>query len=450
MLNCEFDMSSFKNEIFTAFDALIPPGPLLVGFSGGLDSTVLLHLLHEYTARQSSLYQLKAIHVHHGISANADDWAEHCRVICEKLTIPFLVERVSLIRESRQSLEAIARTARYQVFEKYLEGGALITAHHQDDQLETLLLALKRGSGPRGLAGMPAVMSFAHGKLIRPLLNFSREDMERWAIETGLTWINDESNADNTYDRNFLRNEIIPHLKQRWPELGKTAARSAELCAEQENLITDIAAQDLSMVICDNGALDIAKLSLLSEPRRHQVLRFWLREKTALVPSAHQLHLIWQEVALAREDATPLLVWEAGTIRRYRNQLWLQNQEMVEEVNIPELILNHTYDFQIAILNLHITENEVTGLRLPFHDEVVSICFNLSGSTKVHPSNRQHQRELKKLWHEFNVAPWLRSIWPVICYNGQVVAIPGLFIVKEFQTEVAGLKIKIMWEEKER
>lgn len=443
-------MSDLKSEIFNAFNTLIPPGPVLIGYSGGLDSTVLLALFSEYSQRKQGLHPLKVIHVHHGLSPNADQWAAHCQAVCAQFDVPCIVERVQLIKGARQSLEDVARKARYDVFARYLTSGSLLTAHHQDDQLETLLLALKRGSGPRGLAGMPPVLSFAQGKLIRPLLNISREAMALWASEQGLSWIEDESNADDAYDRNFLRNQIIPHLKSRWPEFGKTAARSASLCAEQEALISEVVQQDLATLMTEYQSLDIAKLSVLSIVRRKQVMRHWLRELTGSVPSAHQLELMWHEVALAREDAMPAVMWEAGSVRRYRNQLW-------QVPPLPEIVftsqhpieLNQAYSTGIGRLSLQQTSADSCGLRKPNSNEVVSIRFNLLGSEKIQPANRTHHRELKKLWHEWHVAPWLRSLWPVICYNDVIVAIPGLCIVKEFQCVNDEEKLKIDWTMKE-
>ncbi|HAT1558050.1 TPA: tRNA lysidine(34) synthetase TilS, partial [Aeromonas hydrophila] len=216
---------------------------LLVAFSGGLDSTVLLVLAAQF-AREQGLV-LRALHVHHGLSPHADEWVAHCETVCQQLAVPLLVERVQLQRDSGDSLEAQAREARYLCLAAQLgEGEWLLTAHHQDDQLETLLLALKRGAGLRGLAGMVPSQPFAGGLLLRPLLEVSRAELADAAASLPYGWVEDESNQDVSYDRNFLRQRLIPQLKARWPAMAQTAARSMALCAEQEALLEELAEAD--------------------------------------------------------------------------------------------------------------------------------------------------------------------------------------------------------------
>ena len=216
---------------------------LLVAFSGGLDSTLLLVLAAQY-AREHSL-PLRALHVHHGLSPHADEWVAHCEAVCQQLAVELLVERVTLARGNGESLEAQARTARYQrLTARMREGEWLLTAHHQDDQLETLLLALKRGAGLRGLAGILPSQPFAGGLLLRPLLDMSRAELAEAAASLPFGWVEDESNQDVSYDRNFLRQTLIPQLKARWPAMAQTAARSMALCAEQEALLDELAESD--------------------------------------------------------------------------------------------------------------------------------------------------------------------------------------------------------------
>ncbi|PDP95292.1 tRNA lysidine(34) synthetase TilS, partial [Klebsiella quasipneumoniae] len=222
---------------------LHPHRQLLLAFSGGLDSTVLLHQLVLLREQDPSL-TLRAVHVHHGLSAHADDWVAHCRQICQQWQVPLVVHRVTLARGGL-GIEAHARAARYQAFQDTLNAGeVLVTAQHQDDQCETLLLALKRGSGPTGLSAMAPSSAFADSRLLRPLLNETRESLRQWALAHQLSWIEDESNQDDTYDRNFLRLRVIPLLRERWPHFSEAVARSASLCAEQEQLLDEILAAE--------------------------------------------------------------------------------------------------------------------------------------------------------------------------------------------------------------
>ena len=436
-------------KVFSILDQLIHPGPLLVGFSGGLDSRVLLELLARYI-RWRDGFTLQAVHVHHGLNPRADQWLTHCAQVCDSLAVPFMAERVEIEKKPRQSLEDLARQARYDVFRRALpKDGILLTAHHQDDQLETLLLALKRGSGPRGLSAMPEKITFSAGHLMRPLLSFNRQQLSDWAISQQLSWIEDDSNQDERFDRNFLRQKVIPLLRQRWPEITATASRTAGLCAEQETLLDEIAQQDLMASRHPDGSLRINLLEGLSSPRRHQLLRFWLRQQTGTVPSQIQLQKIWPEVALAREDAAPELVWQKGIVRRYQHRLYQVNTAIRQSQITPSvypLLLDTPLVLPDGILTLRSDHSAGAQLRMPAEGEQISVAFNLPGSLKAHPAGRQHSRELKKLWQEYGVAPWLRSTVPVICYQDKVAAAVGVFICQEYCCPEDRSGLRIDWQ----
>lgn len=259
---------------------LLTSRQILVAFSGGLDSTVLLHQLVQWRTENLGV-TLRAIHVHHGLSANADAWVTHCENVCQQWQVPLVVERVQLAQEGL-GIEAQARQARYQAFARtLLPGEVLVTAQHLDDQCETFLLALKRGSGPAGLSAMAEVSEFAGTRLIRPLLARTRGELEQWALAHGLRWIEDESNQDDSYDRNFLRLRVVPLLQQRWPHFAEATARSAALCAEQESLLDELLADDLAHCQTSQGALQIAPMLAMSDARRAAIIRRWLAGKNA-------------------------------------------------------------------------------------------------------------------------------------------------------------------------
>ncbi|ECF0472632.1 tRNA lysidine(34) synthetase TilS, partial [Salmonella enterica subsp. enterica] len=201
-------------------------------------------------------------------------------------------------------IEQGAREARYQAYRQYLQPNqVLVTAQHQDDQAETFLLALKRGSGPAGLSSMPAKMPFEQGYLLRPLLNITREQIEAYAHEHGLLWIEDDSNQDDRYDRNFLRLHVMPLLTQRWPHFSQAVTRSAALCGEQEALLDELLDVELQQLIDEHQSLDINLLSRCSEIKRNALLRRWFAKCNKSMPSRSQLSRLWQEVALAKADA---------------------------------------------------------------------------------------------------------------------------------------------------
>ena len=239
---------------------------------------------------------------------------------------------------------------------------------------------------------------------------------------------------------------MIPLLRERWPEIAVTAARSAALCAEQETLLDEIAKTDLLASQHCDGSLQIAQLETMSTARRNQLLRFWLRQQTGTVPSYAQLQKIWPEVALARADAMPELVWQQGVIRRYQHRLYqvfpipAAIPSQVLPINIPVHLTN-------GVLTLQTDDLSEVRLRMPEADEKLTIEYNLPGSYKAHPVGREHSRELKKLWQEYGVAPWLRSAMPVICYQGKIAAVVGLFICQDYICQTRDIGLKINWDQ---
>ena len=279
----------------------------VVAFSGGVDSRVLLELAARY-GKENDI-ECIAVHVHHGLSQNADDWAEQCHQWCTQLGITLYIERVCLDTSSSESLEKLARDARYGVLKKHLKkGDVLVTGQHQDDQLETFLLALKRGSGPKGLSSMAKVSLIEDATLIRPLIGISRGEIETFAHQSGLTWVEDESNQDQRFDRNFIRHEITPKLVERWPAFPESVARSAQLCAEQELLLDELLEPILEQGLGAHNSLNIESLMSCSMLMRARLLRMWLALSDIAMPSQKQLSLLWTEVACAQQDANPVLV----------------------------------------------------------------------------------------------------------------------------------------------
>jgi len=417
-------------------DLLLPPllneyRTLLVAFSGGLDSTVLLHQL--VTLRQQHGLQVRAVHIHHGISAFADDWAAHCQAICAQWAVPCDVVRVTL-RNDGSGVEAQARTARYAAFAQVIKPGeALVTAQHLDDQCETLLLALKRGSGPAGLAAMPDILPFGENVLLRPLLTTSRASLEAYASAHHLRWIEDDSNQDDRYDRNFLRLRILPLIQARWPHFARSAARSAALCGEQEALLDELLAEELASLMTPEGQLTIVPLESVSAVRRNALLRRWLLTLNAPPPSRAMLERIWQEVALSREDAVPRLQIGAYDVRRYQGQLW-----WVKRVTPPGkavLTWDPPYGPLILPLELGILQVAQKGyaVRAPCLDEQVTIRFHAPGNWQI--VGRERRRSLKKLWQELGVPPWQRDTTPLLFYGEQLIAAPGIFVTREGQAQ---------------
>lgn len=303
-----------------------PGQTLLLGLSGGLDSRVLLHLLVQLRSRLK--FDLSAMHVHHGISPHADAWAQFCADLCVRDQVPFEVVRVSVPRDSGLGLEAAARAERYRVL-LGRSADAVMLAHHEDDQAETILLQLLRGAGVKGLAAMgesserqPATGG-REKPILRPLLNVSRAELLDYAKAHDLQWIEDESNLDLAYDRNFLRHHVLPQMEQRFPACRRTLARSASHLAEAAELLEEIAREDASKAVVDSK-LNLAELGKLSASRANNLLRYWLTEVSGMNLSAARIADICRQLLDARIDARIGIKIGSRTLRRKRSMAFME------------------------------------------------------------------------------------------------------------------------------
>ncbi|MFB2655896.1 tRNA lysidine(34) synthetase TilS [Shewanella xiamenensis] len=424
---------------------------LVLAYSGGVDSEVLAYGLSEYAKQRPDLrYQL--IYVHHGLSPNADAWAKHCQERAALYGLPVTVERVQLELGPRVSVEAAARKARYQAILAHLNPqDILLTAHHEDDQLETILLALKRGQGPKGLAAMGHIQPLSlAGKgeclQVRPLLDISREMIEAFAKAQHLVHIDDESNKDDKYDRNFLRLEIIPRLKARWPSIASTASRSAQLCAEQQAIVETEVSERLPKLLTKAAVTEqtVLKLTeLASQPIEWQgiLLRGFIESQGFSLPSYVQLQQMLQQLIHAKEDAKVHIRINDCVLRRFAGMLYLDSGETLSTV--PHITAR---DLHQEILTLLTQASALVGdkiapfalvttgprLRLPNADEVVSLRYGLAGQFRCQPHFRDKGRELKKLWQECAVPPWLRTDVGFVFYNDKLVMAFGLWVEKAF------------------
>ncbi len=399
---------------------------LWVAYSGGLDSHVLLHLL-----AQSDL-QLRAIHINHGLNPDADDWAEHCLKVCKTLGVVCHVVKVKVEVAARESLEAKARTARYQaIIDTIAPDDVVLTAQHADDQAETLLLQLLRGSGVAGLAAMPE----NKGWLIRPLLRYTRAELYEYAQAANLKWIEDSSNADTRFDRNFLRHEIMPRLQQRWASVSHIISRAASHQAEANELIQDLAELDLQQ--CQGNKPDILNLdnlSKLSSARQSNVLRFWIKKLALPSPTTKQLQQIVSNLITAKADSQPLVSWQGAEIRRYRHNLFAMPPLPSSTKNIKWLF--PTPSPHLPLGNLKLTQGK--GLALPSGTEL-EIRFRQGG--EVIRLNK-HQRVVKKLLQAAGLPPWQRKFIPIIFLENVLIAIPGIGVADGFLADENGWNIE--------
>ncbi|WP_089726968.1 tRNA lysidine(34) synthetase TilS [Candidatus Thiosymbion oneisti] len=399
-----------------------------VAYSGGMDSSVLLHALA--TIRDRLPFALYALHVDHGLHRDSHRWAAHCARTCARLGVPFRTRRLDLAPARGESLEAVARQARYASMAELLgSDDLLLTAQHRDDQAETLLLALLRGSGPAGLAAMPSMAPLGRGQLVRPLLELGRAELLAYARSRKLHWLEDPSNRDLGHDRNFLRHRVLPRLAERWPACATGIARSAAHCAEAQAIIDPVARNAVLETAGQRpDTLSIERLLELALPLRKAVLRQWFRGQGRVPPDAGNLDRILTEVMTARADANPLVAWSGCEVRRYRDDLFAMAP--LPPVPAPDPI--HWCQGVLTLPDglgcLEFLASD--GRDLDPQDVFVhglEIRFGVTGLF-CRRAREGHRRSLKKLFQELGVPPWVRPYIPLILTQGDLVAVGNLWI----------------------
>ncbi|WP_368564612.1 tRNA lysidine(34) synthetase TilS [Pseudoxanthomonas sp. UTMC 1351] len=381
------------------------PAPILAALSGGLDSCALLHaLVQDHQVRQQGL---SAIHIHHGLHAAADEWAAHCATLCRTWGIPLNVVRVHVERDG-EGLEAAARRARYLAFAQALgEQETLVTAHHLDDQAETFLLRALRASGPEGLAAIRPWRRFAHGWHWRPLLDVPRKTLLAYAQALGLAWVEDPSNEDSRHDRNFLRHQVLPLLRQRWPQADAAFARSASLMAETVELLEDGDAQALAMArTADPQALSVAPLAQLPRSRRARVLRRWIAELGLPPLPSEGVARIESDLLPAGTDTAAEFAWNDAAVQRWRGLLFASRHQ---EALPPDWQAHWRGDASLSLPGGGSLVLEGAGAFI----EPLRVSARQGGERITLPG-RNHSHELKKVLQELGVPPWERRRLPLL------------------------------------
>jgi tRNA(Ile)-lysidine synthase len=327
------------------------------------------------------------------------------------------------------------------------EGELLLTAQHQDDQAETLLLELLRGSGPAGLAAMPPLARFGPGWLVRPLLDYSRHSLEIYAREHDLTWQDDPSNQDQRFDRNFIRHQVMPLLRSRWPAAPSTLSRAARLSGEQLRLVQEEAEQDLAKArMAEEGVLSIPALKRLNSIRCRNLLRHWIRTIGAPLPSAKKLSRIEHEGVHGRIDSTPLINWQGWEVRRYRDRLFLMR---AQAITLPAQSLVWSPADELLLLEglgrLVALPAEVGISAARWRQGEVTVRFRRGGE-RCQPAGQAHHRTLKKLFQEWGVPPWERERIPLIYIDRELAAIPGYCVCSPVQADPGEQAIIIEWQ----
>jgi tRNA(Ile)-lysidine synthase len=435
-----FDRERLLRELLGLAALSDNPERLVIAYSGGLDSTVLIHALA--VSRDVHGKSLLAVYVDHGLHEDSGRWGDHCESFASSLDVEFTGLAVDVMTDAGKGSEAAARTARYDVFRSLIqESDWLLSAHHKDDQAETLLLNLMRGSGPSGLAGIGEIQPFGLGWLVRPLLPFSQSELRNYATQHELSWIDDPSNDDRQFDRNFLRHEILPRLEERWPGVSGRLQQSAVLASEAATMLDQLADDDLQALADRPDRLSLDTLRALPPERQRNVIRYVVRELGLPAPPATQLRSILADLLPAREDAQPLVQWKGAEVRRYRDRVYILSEDRSALQQSAMTVTSKGLDLGAGMGELQLDTGAAQGLAGAVVDAGLEVRFR-SGGEEIKPAGQLHTRKLKKLLQDEGIVPWMRDRLPLLYSGGELVAVADLWLAS---AAVAEPGVAVCW-----
>ncbi len=418
------------------------PLNLLIAFSGGLDSCVLLHAIVQ--AKKTLDFDFKVMHVHHGLSPNADKWGDFCKQTCLSYQVPLEVVKVEVQKGAGIGLEAAAREARYKALHA-ARADYIMLAHHRDDQAETLLLQLMRGAGPKGLSAMAA--KDKNRCLLRPLLDISRQEIEVYAKGNQLAWIDDESNLDTKYDRNYCRHEIMPVIKARFPAADETLARSASHIAEASELLDELAQLDAQTCLHD-GRIAVKKLSELTLPRVKNLFRWWLSSMEFLSPSKDRLDEILKQVMTASADAKIKILLDNATntyLRRYQGSIFVESHAAHDATEIAMIWQGESALTMPDGTQLVFERKVGEGLAIDRLGGYKLRIASRQGGERFKPDLIRPTRTLKHLLQEANMPPWQRERLPLVYLDDTLAVVPNVGVECNMQATQRDMGLVITW-----
>ncbi|MFT7470701.1 MAG: tRNA(Ile)-lysidine synthase [Kiritimatiellia bacterium] len=441
-----YSPQTLHDKLEAALAELASTHKFLIGLSGGLDSVVLLHAMAKLRDQSGENFQLRALHINHQLQDEARSWEMHCLDLCAKLNVEFTSTKVEISASS--GLENAAREARYREFEAaLLIDEELLLAHHRDDQMETLLLRLIRGSGSRGLSGIPRSRALGANRLLRPLLDIDREALQSYAESEQLIWVEDHSNKDEGFDRNYCRHSLLPLIEARWPEYRQSWSKSAVLASESEALLQELAAIDLVQIAAESKSIvSREKLLALAEPRRRNVLRHWLASLGAKQLGWNQLQQLSNEVL---QGPSGQFIAEGFQVFCFRESVYVLDSAELER-DLESIDLDAMPELPVAG-EVMLPGNGQLRVRAKQGEGIcadklsnLSIRYRRGGETcrlAGRPS-----KTLKKILSESEVPPWLRSRIPLLYDGDDLSYIPGVGVSEELAAKGRQPGCIIEWE----
>lgn len=437
------------HELIAAKLAELPPGPLLVAFSGGLDSTVLLHALAQTPAALER--GLRAVHVDHGLQDDSPLWAQHCREVALEFRVDLVVCPAKVSRVPGLGLEASARRARYDLIQSLLAPGEIVAlAHHRDDQAETVILKLMRGAGPEGIGAMRALRRLGVGLLWRPLLATPRAALFEYAERYGLRWVRDPSNADPTLDRNYLRMQVMPRILRRWPEAEASIAQSAVWARNAAEFIDGEAERTLARIQgLDPATLRANEWMALPAALRDPVLRRWLRSVDLPEPTHFQTAELVRQLGEAAEDRQPCVRWPGTEVRRYRDLLYALAPLQVPPFDWFMPFDGATLDLPHDLGTLRLADRRRTERTVRLA-EPLQVRFRRGGEN-LRLRLRGHARDLRDLMQEAGIPPWQRGRLPLLFQaNGTLAAVADLWLGESGEALLGQAHASLEWDRRRR
>lgn len=426
---CSSDLHSAELHFRASLDRIAPRAVgksrnLLIALSGGVDSVALLSL--SVRLQEQNAVTVRAVYIDHGLQHQSIEWGNHCAALCKSLAVPFEQVEVTVDRKAGLSPEAAARDARYSAFEKLIKDGEyLCTAHHADDQAETLLLQLFRGAGINGLASMPELREFGDGYLLRPLLQVSQAEITDYAKQIGLSWCEDPSNKDLRYDRNYVRRELLPAIAKRWPQVTQSIARSASHCAEAQLLTSELAVQDSVRNPADSkSTMSVQHLRTLSVVRQKNLLRHWVSQCGFQAPSTVQLQQIFNDLVAGGDDGQGRVGFGVAEIARYQDDLYLASRGSFDPLPDFEYQWLHSEKvLTIEELDWQLDAAEHVNLK-PYIGKPL-LVRNRRGGERWRPDPDGHSTQVKSLLQQRRVPPWMRSRLLFVFHGENLIDICG-------------------------
>ena len=433
---------SIANFISENADQWHSPERYIIAFSGGLDSSVLLHNIVYLREKKPII----AIHVNHQISEYSEEWENFCRDVAKKYGVDIFVERVTINRNSADGIECEMRNKRYEAIRKYIQkGDYLMTGHHRDDQAETLLLRIIRGSSDEGLLGIKPMQIFHGGLLARPLLCFSRKDLQLYAKQSDLKWIKDPSNNDNSFDRNFIRNDILPRLENRWMSINKRFSKVTKLALESSERSDDLASIDLNS-LGNTDRIDADGFSVLSQNRKRNLLRYILKRRGVERPSFNQMiDGVKILTNLTENKKNNRLEWPTINIYYYDGKLFfIEKSEYIEIKRKIKIFSDETLELGNSMGKLSLKADNKGNIS----PEIVELGLNVTyrkGGEKIKPIGRKYTHKLKNLFQEKKIYPWMRGKIPILEYKNELVCVGNLWVAEKFHKQNG---YSLIWSEK--